>query len=173
MKRIDGIAIEGMLRDLRPVPAPDFAAGLYTWAATGRPPRSLDLRLSVARLRERLRVPPPRRLVYAGGAMAVIAIADAAALGVGTESGNPTRTAVDRSEGGALLNEFSGASAGESQAASPSSGRAISGRAIERSAQITLFADPGDVADDSSEVFAAVHDAHGVVLRSSTTRGAA
>jgi len=184
MERFSGAAIEGMLRDLRPAPAPEFVAELDTWAAAGRPPGSRGLRLSLARLGKRLRVPSPPRLVFAGSAVAVIAIAVATALVVSTESGNP---AIGRSEGGGLLNELSGpaadsevsgptsesalsegASAGESQAAFPSSGRAI-----ERSAQITLLADPEDVAGDSAKVFAAVHDAHGVVLRSSTTRGTA
>lgn len=184
MERFSGAAIEGMLRDLRPAPAPEFAAELDTWAATGCPPRSRGLRLSLARLGKRLRVPPLRRLVYAGSAMAVIAIAVATALVVSTESGSPV---ADRSEGGGLLNELSGshsapevsgqvsesarsegASVGEGLATFPSSGRAI-----ERSAQITLLADPEDVASDSAKVFAAVHDAHGVVLRSSTTRGTA
>jgi Domain of unknown function (DUF4349) len=44
-------------------------------------------------------------------------------------------------------------------------------RDIERSAEIGLVADPDDVADDSAAVFAAVHEAHGIVLRSTTTSG--
>jgi hypothetical protein len=44
-------------------------------------------------------------------------------------------------------------------------------RDIERSADIGLLADPADVADDSAAVFAAVHDAHGIVLHSTTTSG--
>jgi hypothetical protein len=44
-------------------------------------------------------------------------------------------------------------------------------REIERSAAIGLLADPADVADDSAAVFAAVHDAHGIVLHSTTTSG--
>jgi hypothetical protein len=44
-------------------------------------------------------------------------------------------------------------------------------RDIERSAEIGLLAEPDDVADDSAAVFAAVHDAHGIVLRSTTTSG--
>jgi Domain of unknown function (DUF4349) len=44
-------------------------------------------------------------------------------------------------------------------------------REIERSAEIGLLADPTDVADDSAKVFAAVHDANGIVLRSSTSSG--
>jgi hypothetical protein len=44
-------------------------------------------------------------------------------------------------------------------------------RAIERSAEIGLLADPADVADDSAKVFAAVHDANGIVLHSTTSSG--
>jgi hypothetical protein len=46
-------------------------------------------------------------------------------------------------------------------------------RAVERSAQITLAADPKDVADDASEVFKAVHAHNGIVMRSSTEEGRA
>jgi hypothetical protein len=44
-------------------------------------------------------------------------------------------------------------------------------REIERSAEIGLLADPTDVADDSAKVFAAVHDANGIVLHSTTSSG--
>lgn len=44
-------------------------------------------------------------------------------------------------------------------------------RDVERSAEIGLLADPADVDEDSAKVFSAVHDAHGIVLRSTTTTG--
>jgi Domain of unknown function (DUF4349) len=44
-------------------------------------------------------------------------------------------------------------------------------RDIERSTEIALLANPTDVADDSAEVFSAVHDARGIVLHSTTTAG--
>jgi hypothetical protein len=44
-------------------------------------------------------------------------------------------------------------------------------REIERSAVIALLAEPTDVADDSTQVFAAVHDADGIVLHSTTSSG--
>ena len=44
-------------------------------------------------------------------------------------------------------------------------------REIERSAEIGLLADPTDVAEDSAKVFAAVHDANGIVLHSTTSSG--
>ena len=178
MERFDDTAIESMLRALRSTPHPEFAAELDAWAAAGCPPRSRRRRLLTAALGERLHVPRPRSIAFAGGVAALLAIAVATALISSTDSGNPARTAVDRSGGGGLLNAFSGpvsestssegASAVEAQAAFPSSGRAI-----ERSARIALLADPGDVADDSAQVFAAVHDAHGIVLRSNTTQGPA
>lgn len=44
-------------------------------------------------------------------------------------------------------------------------------RAVERSAEITLAADPKDVDDDASRVFEAVHANNGIVMRSSTQEG--
>lgn len=44
-------------------------------------------------------------------------------------------------------------------------------REIERSAEISLLADPADVSEDSTKVFAAVHDANGIVLHSTTSSG--
>jgi hypothetical protein len=44
-------------------------------------------------------------------------------------------------------------------------------REIERSAEIGLLAEPANVADDSAKVFAAVHDANGIVLHSTTSSG--
>jgi hypothetical protein len=44
-------------------------------------------------------------------------------------------------------------------------------RAVERSAEITLAADPKDVNDDASRVFEAVHANNGIVMRSSTQEG--
>ena len=44
-------------------------------------------------------------------------------------------------------------------------------RAVERAAQIVLGAEPGDVGEDSSEVFEVVHAHDGIVMRSSTREG--
>ena len=46
-------------------------------------------------------------------------------------------------------------------------------RAVERSAELVLGADPADVADDSAQVFEAVHAHDGIVMRSSTREGKA
>jgi len=51
------------------------------------------------------------------------------------------------------------------------SSRSLRHRDIERSAEIGLLADPADVAEDSAQVFSAVHDARGIVLHSTTTAG--
>jgi hypothetical protein len=63
----------------------------------------------------------------------------------------------------------SAAPASAANGAAETGGRAH--REIERSAEIGLLADPSDVADDSAAVFAAVHDAHGIVLHSTTASG--
>jgi hypothetical protein len=57
------------------------------------------------------------------------------------------------------------------QSLSPDIERSPRNREIERSAQISLLAPPADVADDSTKVFAAVHDAGGIVLHSTTSSG--
>jgi hypothetical protein len=46
-------------------------------------------------------------------------------------------------------------------------------RAVERSAELVLGAAPADVADDSSQVFEAVHAHDGIVMRSSSREGEA
>jgi Domain of unknown function (DUF4349) len=80
-----------------------------------------------------------------------------------------------RSSSGGLLS-FSGAP--PTRHATPMGEAAIAGvaghaghRDIERSAEIGLLADPSDVDEDSARVFGAVHDADGIVLRSTTTTG--
>jgi hypothetical protein len=81
------------------------------------------------------------------------------------------RRSVDRLSGSELqvasADEFLNANA--SANVTPFSGRIH--REIERSAQVALLAEPADVADDSAAVFAAVHDARGIVLHSTTTSG--
>jgi hypothetical protein len=69
--------------------------------------------------------------------------------------------------------------AGGNTAALPSSSEGLNGsfglhhRAVERAADITLAATPEDVADDATRVFEAVHANNGIVMRSSTSEGAA
>jgi hypothetical protein len=47
----------------------------------------------------------------------------------------------------------------------------IQNRAVERSAELVLAAAPADIADDSADVFEAVHAHDGIVMRSSTREG--
>lgn len=168
------------LVDLRPTPEDEFAAELDALVAAGFPRRS---RLLPTALGERLRIPSPRRLAYAGGTVAVVAIAVAAALIGSADSGSPARMAIDGDGRGkpggvqfseALPNLPHAKSLGNASAASEElsdfNASLPTSRDIERSAQVALLADPEDVADDSARVFAAVHDAHGIVLRSNTTQ---
>jgi hypothetical protein len=70
--------------------------------------------------------------------------------------------------------ESSGGSFSPEALSSPATGQALrdfAHRDIERSAEIGLLADPADIAGDSARVFSAVHDARGIVLRSTTTAG--
>jgi hypothetical protein len=178
------------LRALRPTPRPQFAAKLDERAAAGFPRRS-RLRLELPSL------PPLRLLIPAGGVAAVLlAIVIALSSGGGSESGGP-----ERGSSSGLLSqvekfpnhaapEASGAAAGEaSGAASEVESSALAApertlaskaaqsapflhhRAVERSAEITLAADPKDVDDDASRVFEAVHANNGIVMRSSTQEG--
>jgi len=85
---------------------------------------------------------------------------------------------LDRLAGNAAAGQAEGASGVQSSeslsfsAVNRNSGYLRAKREIERSAEITLLAEPGDVGADSAEVFDAVHDANGIVLRSTTTAGA-
>jgi Domain of unknown function (DUF4349) len=174
------------LRALRPTPHPQFTAELDQRAAAGFPRRS--------RLRwpsfNRLRAIPRWRLLSAG-AVALLAIVVATAV-VDTKDESP-------SGGGSFLSLYSGESdmeepappedasaeeaqplSGDSYAAAPdfdgSGGAAIarlSNRAVERSAEIVLGADPDDVADDSAQVFDVVQAHNGIVMNSSTHQGEA
>jgi Domain of unknown function (DUF4349) len=62
---------------------------------------------------------------------------------------------------------------GAGSAATGVEARPFSHRAVERSAEITLAADPKDVDDDAARVFEAVHANNGIVMRSSTEEGRA
>jgi len=171
------------LQALRPTPRPRFAAELDERVATDFPRRS----------RLRLSLPPlsARRVLVPAGGVAVVVIAVATALTVsGPESSE---------SGGGRLSELRpmpghtepdvGATAGEGasgtsyEAESQVAGSAAPAdsavganrghRAVERSAEVTLAAEPEDVADDASKVFEAVHANNGIVMSSSTQQGAA
>lgn len=179
------------LRALKPTPRPEFTAELDERAAAGFPRRS------------RLRWPSfslpswsPRRMLLPAGGVAVIAIAIATAFVAtgGTESdsadsgtlGYVERFSAPAPSGGTpetnerLAQENTsagGTSAGGTVfvpgSTSLSANASKRQRAVERSAQIVLAAEPGDVAEDSRQVFEAVHAHDGIVMRSSTREGKA
>src|SRR3954468_20136876 len=184
------------LQALRPTPRPQFAAELDDRAAAGFPRRSRLPRLSV----DRLRALPLRRMLLPAGGLAVASVAVATVL-VLASGGGPTSehfAKPNSNSGGSTLGDlqyFDGsgsyakpapaANAGQAHgtayegkakalaagdAAAVGTGR--SHRAVERSAEVTLTADPKDVADDASKVFEAVHAHNGIVMRSSTEEGA-
>jgi len=204
------------LRALRPKPRPEFTAELDERAAAGFPRRSRLPRLSFSRLR----AVPPRRLMLAGGAVALFAIVVASTLVVANQGGPGPQTNLallerhskpaqsspepsDRAAAGGdssapqgssgiqyetevptAASEASSASSGSDagsgySAASPEVERLdaerASGnsqrRAVERSAEIVLAAEPGDVGEDSSEVFEVVHAHDGIVMSSSSREG--
>lgn len=177
----DGTSIESMLAEMRPAPRPEFAAGLDARAAAGFARGGSPVKRVVGLLR----ATPPRRILAPIAASAVVAIAVATAL-VSTSNQTDVRGQGRIAQGASGTYERGRGGEVSAPAASPASGTAsaesgvqfssalpLAFRDIERSAQITLLADPEDVAADSQRVFAAVRDAHGIVLRSNTTRGPA
>lgn len=170
------------LRALRPTPRPQFTAELDERAAAGFPGRS-RLRLSLPSL-------PAKRLLIPAGGMAVVAIAVVTAVSLGGSESDrvelhsaietaPRETASQA--GQASTEEATGASsevyaptdAAPPQRADFNGSFKLRHRAVERSAQLVLAADPADVADDTAKVFEAVNAHNGIVLRSSTQEGAA
>lgn len=217
------------LAEVRPAPHDDFAQKLDRRVAAGFPRRSRLAGSSLAGFAAWIRGLPPRRLLFAGSATALAAIAIATVVIAGGGSGpsdsqpangllsqftpvNPddssnsavapraTGHPTHVQAGGVQYSdavpqvaapESSGLGRASNSAAAPSpeaeSGAAYTpsngsletdsladlsrNREIERSAEIGLLANPDDVADDSAKVFAAVHDANGIVLHSTTSSG--
>jgi hypothetical protein len=215
---------------LRPAPAPGFAAELDERVAAGFPPRAHPASAPFARLATWLRSLAPRRIVFAGGGVALACVAIATVIVAGTNGGG---SGADRGgvEAGApggstlgQLNLFSqeGKPAPAQTEASPSSSSAGSGssgaaeeassavgssgiefeaevpsqadsatkasgqgassgtgpyasqanhRHVERAAEITLGAEPGEVGEAAGRVLEAVHQYDGIVLRSSVQGG--
>jgi hypothetical protein len=205
------------LAEVRPAPRDVFVRELDERVATGFPQRSRRPSSPLSSFTAWIRALPPQRLLFAGGTIAVAAIA-VATLVIASGASNLQRTqiALDRPVAGeanrvdrlargqadgahhseAVPQVAAPASSGSVQysdaipqaAATESSGSAAYSpshgsletegsadlsrpRNIERSAEIGLLADPTDVADDSAKVFAAVHDANGIVLHSTTSSG--
>ncbi|HYH53217.1 MAG TPA: DUF4349 domain-containing protein [Solirubrobacterales bacterium] len=182
------------LRALKPTPRPQFAAELDERAAAGFPRRS-RLRLPSLGALESLR---PRRLLLPAGAAALLAIVVGTAVVSTSQNGDEGESAVlERFSAPANQEPQSERSAGAPQSTSPAGGEASaeedSGtssarssdfaapmkpvapgpgpRAVERSAELVLGAAPGDVGEDSSEVFDVVHAHDGIVINSSTREG--
>ncbi|HET8814807.1 MAG TPA: DUF4349 domain-containing protein [Solirubrobacterales bacterium] len=170
------------LRALRPAPRPQFAAKLDERAAAGFPRRSRLPRISLA-------VPriSPRRLLLPAGGLAILAIAITTAVVAFQEDNNGE---VHLSMAGASRDPVPAMQQERATGATQASGAAESvedasagielnfsaarlrQRHVERSAQLVLAAEPGDVAEDSRKVFEAVHAHDGIVMRSSTRQGA-
>jgi hypothetical protein len=204
------------LAEVRPAPHDDFAQELDRRVAAGFPRRSRLAGSPLGGFAAWIRGLPPRRLLLAGSATALAAIAVATVV-IASNGSTPQQVqiALDRpipteanrierpahAQGGGV--QYSEAvpqvpapeSSASSHAAgalvvpstegesgieySPSHGSLNAGgladlsrnRDIERSAEISLLAGPADIADDSTKVFAAVHDANGIVLHSTTSSG--
>lgn len=179
------------LQALRPTPRPQFAAELDERAAAGFP-RRLRLRLELPSL------PALRLLIPAAGVAAVLlAIVFSLSAGGGSDSSAPEHESssgllsqVEKFPDHAVPEPSASAEAGGAGAPAAegdNSATAQSGsipmsetlasaphhRDVERSAEITLAADPKDVDDDASRVFEAVHANNGIVMRSSTQEGPA
>jgi Domain of unknown function (DUF4349) len=189
------------LEAVRPTPRPQFTAELDERAAAGFPRRSRLPRPDVTKLRDfsprRMLIPA------ASFAVVAIAVVTALLLSTeGQDSASRTLFS-DHSESltppsHSSPRNFDGSGRHRAAAGGPSAASAeavteemesgvmfepevaprevkpgLRHRAVERSAQITLAADPKDVADDASEVFSAVHAHNGIVMRSSTEEGRA
>jgi hypothetical protein len=200
------------LAEVRPVPRAAFARELDERVAAGFPRRSRFDSSPLAASAAWIRALSLRRLLFTGGAAALVAIVVATVVVANSDSGAPKNPGVPESRPtGGLLSQFtpfsddSSRSKAVPQAAAPessglgrasnsaaASSKAASGaeythsrepskaeglanlsrnREIERSAEISLVADPADVSEDSTKVFAAVHDANGIVLHSTTSSG--
>lgn len=189
------------LRALKPTPRPEFAAELDERAAAGFPRRSPWPSLTLPNWSPRRMLIPAGGVAVIAIAIATAFVATGGSESDGGNgyvqplSQMPAEP-VERSGFSGGGNEKSapaagGATAGVEEEAAPSNTAAqadaesytrsngpenlLSGRkrAVERSAQIVLAAEPGDVAEDSREVFEAVHAHDGIVLRSSTREGKA
>jgi Domain of unknown function (DUF4349) len=190
----------GDLQALRATPRPQFAAELDERAAAGFPRRSrlsgsLFERLRAVPLHRMLIPAGATALLAIVIAVAVVgsnsnnsAPSDQVAISKPKRHPHPAQeieqtslpsagsaSSAARKEPGAT---FAPDAAVESRSAQSLGGdRYASGtaglhhRAVERSAEITLAADPKDVDDDATRVFEAVHANNGIVMRSSTQEG--
>jgi uncharacterized protein DUF4349 len=180
------------LAEVRPAPRNAFVEELDERVAAGFPRRSRLDNSPLEGFAAWVRALSPQRLLFAGGA-ALAAIAIATVVATNGNSGSS-----DSQPASGLLSDFTpmerdssdsevvpqastrspatnaageSSASGESARAEPAKSLSRRHREIERSARISLLAEPADVADDSAKVFAAVHDADGIVLHSTTSSG--
>ncbi len=180
------------LAEIRPALRRTFAEELDERVAAGFPRRSRFDGSPLAGLADLVRGLSPQRLLFAGGSAALAAIVIATMIVASVDSG-PGPVAIEQHEGierhaATPPVQAGNASAAQAQSEQGSSGVQFSDRVplakresefqtnarhreIERSAEIRLLAAPADVAEDSARVFAAVHDADGIVLHSTTSSG--
>jgi len=168
------------LRALRSTPHPDFADELDKRAAAGFPRHSRLPHFSFARLRAL----PPRRLMLATGALAVVAIAVTGVL-VAT---NDTSEQQSGSSQLGFLNSYDGDAEEPAPTTSPpvetsaeeaqpsngiesAAGSASNNRPVRREAQVVLGTDPAKVAENATQVLETVRTYDGIVLRSSSHQG--
>lgn len=190
------------LRALKPAPRPEFTAELDERAAAGFPRRSRLRRLSFSLPSwspRRMLLPAGGVAVLAIAISTALVATDgtererspsSGVLGYVEEfsgpapdagvpsAGKPDAAAPEAaggssSQGSGTAYESESLSSRGAQEASAAAGGAPRKRAVERSAQIVLAAEPGDVAEDSRQVFEAVHAHNGIVMRSSTREGKA
>jgi hypothetical protein len=164
------------LRALRPTPHPQFAAELDQRAAAGFPRRSRLPHFTLPKWSS-------KRVLLPAGGIAVIAIAIATALAGTNESekqqGNTLGFLSQEVQSEAAPEEVERATIEPSAGGASAAGEEIrsrlgrQARAVERSAEIVLGADPADVADDSAQVFDVVNAHDGIVMGSTTRQGEA
>jgi hypothetical protein len=188
------------LKALRPTPRPEFAAELDERAAAGFPRRTHWRWTPFERLRavqpRRLLIPAGGVAILAIAMVTAVVVSTESEGGF--SSGEPHPLFQAHSSKPQQAHPFSGSAAGTAEEAAPATAEAEQGeasssagtnekfipmdsdlghrvhirnRAVERNAELVLGADPADVADDSADVFEAVHAHDGIVLRSSTREG--
>jgi hypothetical protein len=197
----DRLAAE--LRALRPEPRPEFTAELDERAAAGFPRRSRLPRLSFSRLRgvprRRMLVPAGGVALVAIAITTGVIASSSSQRGSESLSAVESRDAASapRPEGTAESPsqeiERYGRAVGEAETSGAASNlnfdgsgkysagatelrpfsRKLHNRAVERSAELVLGAAPGDVGEDTSKVFEAVHAHDGIVMGSSSREGKA
>ena len=196
--RDEGLAAD--LRALRPTPHPQFSEELDKRAAAGFPRRSRLPRLSWRLPSMRVLIPAGGVAVIAIAIVSALVMSGQSgsssesggllSLHGEVESApepTPTAKAPSSSAGaakGAAPQAAPSSSGTEASSAEDESGSSfapmdedlsgdprIRNRAVERSAELVLGADPADLADDSAKVFEAVHAHDGIVMRSSTREG--